>query len=102
MRAAQEASRASDIRRTRRRLLALAALAAVLGALVVALISGAGSYRVTATFQNASQIVTGNEVRVGGVTAGSVKEISLDDRSQAELVLELDERFSPLHRSEEH
>ena len=36
---------------------------------------GGSSYTVTAEFQNASQLVKGNPVKVAGVAAGSIKEI---------------------------
>jgi len=79
------------------RFLALAALigAAVLIALLM--FGGDGGYRVTAVFENAGQLVKGNQVRVGGRTIGSVKDVRLDDRAQAVVDLEIEDDMAPLH-----
>ena len=61
-------------------MLVAAALAlAVIGILAVILLGGS-SYRVTAEFDNAGQLVPGNEVRVAGAKVGSVKEIDVSPR----------------------
>src|SRR5882757_740570 len=78
-----------------------AALATVgLAALIVlyVLLIGVGStYTVTAAFENASQLVTGNNVSVAGVPVGSVKQISLSDNGQALVKLEIsDSAYNPL------
>ena len=76
------------------------ALAALIGAAVlVALLmfGGDGGYRVNAVFDNAGQIVKGNQVRVGGRPIGSVEKITLDDRSQAVVELKIDDELAPLH-----
>ena len=57
---------------------------------------GGGGYSVTAKFENASQLVTGNNVKVAGVAAGTVKEISLADDGQALVELEVSEQYAPL------
>jgi phospholipid/cholesterol/gamma-HCH transport system substrate-binding protein len=79
------------------RFLALAALigAAVLIALLM--FGGDGGYRVTAVFENAGQLVKGNQVRVGGRPIGTVKDIELDERAQAVVELEIDDGITPLH-----
>ena len=41
---------------------------------------GDGGYRVTATFENAGQLVKGNQVRVGGRPVGTIEAIELNDR----------------------
>jgi phospholipid/cholesterol/gamma-HCH transport system substrate-binding protein len=78
----------------------IAAVLAVLGAVVVVLLlvlGGGGGYKVTAAFENASQLVTGNNVTVAGAPVGSVKEISLSDDGQALVEMEIsDEAYSPL------
>jgi phospholipid/cholesterol/gamma-HCH transport system substrate-binding protein len=49
--------------------------------------------------QDAGQLVEGNLVKVGGITAGEVEEISLDERNRARVLLRIDEdRFRPLRR----
>ncbi|HWH43964.1 MAG TPA: MlaD family protein [Thermoleophilaceae bacterium] len=70
----------------------LAAIALV----ALALFAGSGAYTVTATFQNASQLVPGNEVRMGGVQVGSVKGLDLLDNGQAQVEMEVDDDHSPL------
>ncbi|MGH2950890.1 MAG: MlaD family protein, partial [Solirubrobacterales bacterium] len=66
----------------RRRFLALMALL-VAAVIAYLLLTGGDEYRVTAEFENASQLVTGNEVVIGGTNAGSVKEIELGPEGQA-------------------
>src|SRR4051812_11819623 len=78
----------------------IAAIAALVGAVVVVLLlvlGGGSSYTVTAEFENASQLVTGNNVDVAGVPVGSVKQISLSDDGQALVELEIsDSAYAPL------
>jgi len=80
------------------RVVALAAV--VIGAVVVVTVlvnGGKGDYTVHARFQNASQIVKGNLVQVGGVPIGEVSAIKLTDGGQADLTMRItEERFSPL------
>jgi phospholipid/cholesterol/gamma-HCH transport system substrate-binding protein len=78
------------------RIAAVAAVAIAAVALVFLLRNGGDDYRVTAEFQNASQLVTGNEVLVGGLSAGLVKEIELGDNGQALVTFTVDEEFAPL------
>jgi phospholipid/cholesterol/gamma-HCH transport system substrate-binding protein len=64
--------------------------------LVVGLLLGGGdgqTYRLE--FENASQLVEGNEVRMGGHTIGSVEKIDLTADFQAEVTISVDE---PLHQ----
>ncbi len=64
----------------------MVALAALIAAAVVIflLLSGGDSpYRVTAHFENASQLVKGNEVVIGGTAVGLVDEIELGDNGEA-------------------
>jgi len=78
----------------------VAAIFALIGAVAVVLllvVGGGSSYTVTAEFENASQLVTGNNVSVAGVPVGSVKEISLSDSGQALVKLEIsDSAYTPL------
>jgi phospholipid/cholesterol/gamma-HCH transport system substrate-binding protein len=78
----------------------IAALLALLGAIVVVLLlvlGGGSSYTVTAEFENASQLVTGNNVSVAGVPVGSIKQISLSDSGQALVKMEIsDSAYTPL------
>lgn len=73
-------------------LLAIAALVWVL------FLSGGSSYQVTLTLDNASQLVTGNQVKVGGVAVGSVDSIELADDGRARVKLAIDDSsVTPLH-----
>jgi phospholipid/cholesterol/gamma-HCH transport system substrate-binding protein len=57
---------------------------------------GSGGYEVTATFQNAGQLVKGNQVEVGGRSIGSVADIQLTDDAQARVTMKLNQD-RPLH-----
>jgi phospholipid/cholesterol/gamma-HCH transport system substrate-binding protein len=78
----------------------VAAILALVGAVAVVLLlvlGGGSSYTVTAEFENASQLVTGNNVNVAGVPVGSVKQISLSDDGQALVKMEIsDSAYTPL------
>jgi phospholipid/cholesterol/gamma-HCH transport system substrate-binding protein len=78
----------------------IAAILALVGAIVVVLLlvlGGGSSYTVTAEFENASQLVTGNNVNVAGVPVGSIKQISLSDDGQALVKMEIsDSAYTPL------
>ncbi len=78
----------------------VAAVLALIGAVVVVLLvvmGGGSTYTITAQFENASQLVTGNTVTVAGVPVGSIEEIALSDDGQAEVELEIsDESYTPL------
>jgi phospholipid/cholesterol/gamma-HCH transport system substrate-binding protein len=78
----------------------VAAILALIGAVAVVLLlvlGGGSGYTVTAEFENASQLVTGNNVNVAGVPVGSVKEISLSNDGQALVKMEIsDSAYTPL------
>ena len=80
------------------RVAALVALAIAVVAVVLLLGDGGEEYEVTAEFQNASQLVAGNEVVVGGTSAGSVKEIELGPNGEAVVTFTVDPEFAPLSR----
>lgn len=82
------------------------ALAAVIVALVVA-VSALGSngndgdedgYRVRAVFDNASFIIPGEDVKVGGVIAGKIEKTELSDDNKAIVVFSLDPAFQNLRK----
>jgi phospholipid/cholesterol/gamma-HCH transport system substrate-binding protein len=58
---------------------------------------GGDQYKVTAQFENASQLVEGNQVAVAGLRAGSVASIELGPRDTAVVELEIDDEYAPLH-----
>jgi phospholipid/cholesterol/gamma-HCH transport system substrate-binding protein len=66
-------------------------------AVVVLLLSGGSSYQVKAIFQNASQIVSGDQVEVSGNAIGTVSDINLTPNGQAQLTLTINNStFEPL------
>jgi phospholipid/cholesterol/gamma-HCH transport system substrate-binding protein len=73
-------------------ILGVFACAVVLLALLI--FSGGSGYKYKLQFENASLIVPGNLVMVGGHPVGSVDGISLTEDSMAEMEVELDE---PIH-----
>ncbi len=80
------------------RIAALVALVVAVVVVVVLLTSGGEEYEVTAEFENAGQLVKGNEVVVGGANAGSVKEIELGPQGQALVTFSVDDDYAPLAR----
>jgi phospholipid/cholesterol/gamma-HCH transport system substrate-binding protein len=69
--------------------------------LVLTLFSGSG-YRVTAEFENAGQLVKGNDVLVAGAKVGTVKDIDVSPSGLAEVTFELrDDDYTPLRRGTE-
>ena len=59
--------------------------------------NGGSDYRVTATFENAGQLVKGNYIEVAGRPIGKVESITLDENAQARVKMSIDSDFSPLH-----
>ncbi len=80
------------------RVAALIALAIAVVVLVMLFTGGEDGYEVDLTFENASQLVKGNEVVVGGAPAGSVKAIELGDDNQAIVTISISEDYAPLKR----
>lgn len=80
------------------RVAALAAIAIAVVAVVVVLSGGGSDYTVTAQFQNASQLVKGNQVVVGGTAVGAVKSIELGPDGSALVTFTVDSDYAPLAR----
>ena len=87
-------------RRPQRRALAFRRAAAIgivagLAAIVVLLLLGSGgeSYRYRLLFENAGQLVGGNQVLIGGHRVGSVEAIDLTDDGQAEIGIAIDQQL---------
>jgi phospholipid/cholesterol/gamma-HCH transport system substrate-binding protein len=79
------------------RILALAALIAAVALAALAMFGGGDQYKVKAVFQNAGQLVPGNEVRVGGQPIGSISDIELDNAANAIVTMEVGDAVAPLH-----
>jgi phospholipid/cholesterol/gamma-HCH transport system substrate-binding protein len=81
------------------RIAALTAVAIAVLAVVLIVFSGGSGYQVKAVFQNASQLVSGDQVMVSGNGVGSVSNIALTPDGQAQLTLSInDSNYQPLHR----
>ena len=80
----------------------VAAVSAVVIAVVVVaviLLSGGSSYQVKAIFQDASQIVSGDQVEIAGNAVGTVSNIQLTRSGQAQLTLSINNSsYTPLHQ----
>ena len=78
----------------------VAALGAVVAAVVlVALVlfkPGGDQYTLTAKFINAGQLVKGNPVQTGGTPIGSVGDIRITPDGQAEVKLNVKEKYAPV------
>jgi phospholipid/cholesterol/gamma-HCH transport system substrate-binding protein len=83
----------------KKRVLAAALVLLAVVAVAILLFRGDGGYRVTAEFTNAGQLVKGNEVKAGGVTVGSVKDIDVTPDGRAKVTLGIkDADYEPLRR----
>jgi phospholipid/cholesterol/gamma-HCH transport system substrate-binding protein len=78
--------------------IAVAALVVAVALAALAMFGDGDTYRVKAVFQNAGQLVNGNEVRVGGRPVGRITDIGLDETAQAVVTLEIEDDLAPLHR----
>ena len=78
------------------RAVALGAIVAAVIVVAVVLLSSGSETTYKVRFQNAGQLVKGDEVQVGGRRIGSVKEIKLTNDNQAEITITMKE-FAPLH-----
>jgi len=75
----------------------LGALLAVLAVVAIIVLSTGGSSEYKLIFQNAGQLVKGDDVQIGGRRIGGVKDILLTDDNQAEVVISVDKPYAPLH-----
>jgi phospholipid/cholesterol/gamma-HCH transport system substrate-binding protein len=76
----------------------IGALLAVVAVVAILLLSNDGGERYTLIFQNAGQLVKGDEVQVGGQRVGSVDDIQLTNDNQAQITIDVDQAFAPLHK----
>lgn len=76
---------------------AIGLLVLAAGLLAYLLLSGSGERQYRLTFQTAGQLVTDNDVQIGGRRIGSIKKIELTDNNQAMLTIVVKEPYAPLH-----
>ncbi len=79
------------------RWVALGALALVVLIVAYILFSGSGGASYQLLFANASQLVRGDEVQVGGVPVGSVTNITLTPNFKARVTIHVESSLVPLH-----
>jgi phospholipid/cholesterol/gamma-HCH transport system substrate-binding protein len=77
---------------------AIGSLIAAVIAVGVLMFGGNGGTEYKVRFQNAGQLVKGNQVQIGGKSAGKIKKIELTDDNQAEVTIKVDDEFAPLHQ----
>jgi phospholipid/cholesterol/gamma-HCH transport system substrate-binding protein len=75
----------------------LGALLAVVAVLAILVLGSGGGEQYRLIFQNAGQLVTGDDVQVGGRRIGNVDDILLTDDNQAEVRITVEEPYAPLH-----
>src|SRR5918995_5891677 len=99
MSAAGAGLRAEGSPELKKRALAAGLVLLAVIAVAILLFRGDGGYRVTAEFVNAGQLVKGNEVKAGGATVGSVKDIDVTPDGRAKITLGIDDDdYQPLRR----
>jgi phospholipid/cholesterol/gamma-HCH transport system substrate-binding protein len=76
--------------------LAIGALAVAV-VVAVLLLTGSSKHEYTLVFQSAGQLVKDNDVQVGGRRIGRVADIKLSDKNLAEVRVQVDEPYAPLH-----
>ena len=64
---------------------------------VVLLLAGGHQHEYRLLFQNAGQLVKDNDVQIGGRRIGRVAEIKLTNNNLAEVRIQVDEPYAPLH-----
>jgi phospholipid/cholesterol/gamma-HCH transport system substrate-binding protein len=90
----EEGGPAAGRRTSPARIAALAGLAIAVVVLAVILLSGGGGHKYTLIFNNAGQLVSDNQVLIGGSPVGTVESIGLTDDNLAEVKIEVEQ---PLH-----
>jgi phospholipid/cholesterol/gamma-HCH transport system substrate-binding protein len=76
---------------------ALGSLIAAVIAVGVLMFGGGGGQEYKFRFQNAGQLVNGNQVQVAGKPVGKISKIELTDDNEAEITATINEDFTPLH-----
>jgi phospholipid/cholesterol/gamma-HCH transport system substrate-binding protein len=86
--------------RNSRTIVRAAALAAVvigvIAVVYVLFLSGSDDYTYNARFINASQLVNGDQIEIGGTPVGSISSITLTDNGQAVIAFSLQHKYGPL------
>jgi phospholipid/cholesterol/gamma-HCH transport system substrate-binding protein len=83
---------------SRARPLAAGALVLVLLVILYLLLAGGGGAEYKLLFAEANQLVRGDQVQVGGVPVGSIKNIVLTKENKALITIDVDSSLTPLHQ----
>jgi phospholipid/cholesterol/gamma-HCH transport system substrate-binding protein len=78
------------------RVAAIGALAVAALAVTIVLLVSRDEYTVTASFENASQLVGGEQVVVAGTPVGSVEDVALGPRQTALVTFTVSDEYAPL------
>jgi phospholipid/cholesterol/gamma-HCH transport system substrate-binding protein len=89
---------ADERSKTLARVAAGAALVLVIAVVAFLLLRGGGGHTYHMLFQNAGQLVKGDDVQVGGRAVGSVTGIELTSDNQARITIRVSNGFAPLHQ----
>ncbi len=85
-------------RRTNRvRILAVGGIAAVVAIVLVLVLAGGGGVTYQLIFPEAGQLVRGDQVQVGGVPVGSIKDITLLPNFNVRITINVESSLAPLH-----
>jgi phospholipid/cholesterol/gamma-HCH transport system substrate-binding protein len=79
------------------RIAAVAALGAVVAIVLVLVLAGSGGATYQLIFPEAGQLVRGDQVQVGGVPVGSIKDITLLSNYQVRITINVESSLAPLH-----
>ena len=80
------------------RVAAVAALALAVVIVAVVVLGGKGGKTYYIDFQNAGQLVKGDDVQVGGRRIGSVNDIALTNTNLARVKVTINDSYAPLHQ----
>ena len=88
-----------ETRQAAARLLTVAAVIFAVAIMALLLFGSGRSYEVSLELENASQLVKGNEVKVGGIPVGVITSVELTEEFHARVGIRIDdEDFQPLHQ----
>jgi phospholipid/cholesterol/gamma-HCH transport system substrate-binding protein len=80
------------------RIAAAGALAAIVASVLVLVIAGNGGATYQLIFAEAGQLVRGDQVQVGGVPVGSIKDIALLSNYRVRITINVESSLAPLHK----
>jgi phospholipid/cholesterol/gamma-HCH transport system substrate-binding protein len=80
------------------RIVAIAAIVVVVAIVLVLLLAGSGSATYYLIFPEAGQLVRGDQVQVGGVPVGSIKDITLLHDYDVRITINVESSLAPLHK----